>query len=767
MNSTRAVLLLSTVLAFTGEKAGASRDDADRTLSPYFFVKSDDPELDQLPLKSTSADVDIAGVIAEVRVTQVYKNEGKKPIEAVYVFPGSTRAAVHSLKMTIGERTIVAKIRKREEARKEYEKAKAEGKTASLLEQQRPNVFQMNVANILPGDLIHVELGYTELLVPTDGIYEFVYPTVVGPRYSNQLGADAPESERWIENPYFHEGEAPSYSFQIQARLATGMPIRDLGCPSHEVDVRYEGSTVAKISLPASESQSGNRDFILRYRLAGDRVETGLLLYEGETENFFLLMLQPPSRPPVRQIPPREYIFVVDVSGSMHGFPLQISKELLRNLIGSLRSTDRFNVLLFAGGSALMAETSVPATSENVQKAIQLIEAQTGGGGTELLPALKRALAIPRPEGLYSRTIVVATDGYVSVEGETFELIRTSLGDSNMFSFGIGTSVNRHVIEGMARMGLGESFVVFKPEEARAKAEKFRKYIAAPVLIKPQVRLDGFEAYEVEPSHVPDVFAERPIIVFGKYRGKAGGKILLEGQTSEGTWSKAAQVSEFRSRDTNRALRHLWARHRIMLHSDFNSVSTDESRINEITRLGLTYNLLTAYTSFVAVDTQVRRSDGKLITVEQPLPLPQGVSDRAVGGAGSGGVYTLSSRGAALGVAGGVVGGLDKLQITSEEPTVESTPIRVDNQVQASKLVKRVEPEYPELARRARVQGVVALEVKINEKGEVVEAKVIQGHPLLNQAAVDAVKRWKYHPTLLNGRPVAVVTTVTVPFKLN
>jgi Ca-activated chloride channel family protein len=203
--------LLATVLAiltavsscFVGATAYAQpREYEDKTLSPYFFVKSDDPQVDQLPLKSTSAAVNISGVIADVQVAQVYKNEGEKTLEAIYVFPASTRAAVYGMKMTIGKRVIEAKISKREDARKEYEQARQAGKTASLLEQQRPNVFQMNVANILPGDEIKVQLKYTELLVPADRVYEFIYPSVVGPRYSNQPAETAPPSERWVQNAH-------------------------------------------------------------------------------------------------------------------------------------------------------------------------------------------------------------------------------------------------------------------------------------------------------------------------------------------------------------------------------------------------------------------------------------------------------------------------------------------------------------------------------------------------------------------------------------
>ena len=418
--------------------------DQDKTLSPFFFVKSDNRELDQLPLKNTYADVNIAGVIADVKVVQIYKNEGKSALEAIYIFPASTRAAVYDMKMTIGERIINAKIKKRKDARQEYEQAIQEGRTASLLEQQRPNVFQMNVGNILPGDEIKVELSYTELLQAEEKTYEFVYPTVVGPRYSNQTEGGSP-SEQWIKNPYLAEGADPTYDFNIDIHIAAGMPIKDIFSPSHTVDINYKGVDEAIIELPKSENKKGERDFILKYRLNGEEIAPGLLLHQGEKENFFLMMLQPPKRITTKEIPYREYIFIVDVSGSMNGFPLDISKELLRNLIGNLQKGDRFNVLLFAAGSSLMAEKSLPATEENINKAIHLIERERGGGGTELLPALKRALALPRNEGI-SRSVVIVTDGYVNVEKEAFDLIRNNLGKANMFPFGIGSSVNRFLI---------------------------------------------------------------------------------------------------------------------------------------------------------------------------------------------------------------------------------------------------------------------------------------------------------------------------------
>jgi Ca-activated chloride channel family protein len=606
-------------------------ESGDKTLSPYFLVKSDDPDTDRLPLKSTSADVNIAGVIADVRVTQVYKNEGRNPLEAIYVFPASTRAAVYAMKMTIGERTIIAKIKKRDEARQEYEQAKQQGKSASLLEQQRPNVFQMNVANIMPGDTIKVEMSYTELLVPTDKEYEFIYPTVVGPRYSNQQAATAPASEHWVQNPYLHQGESPTYTFDITVHIAAGMALQKIASPSHKVNISYTGNTGAAVSLDRSETSAGNKDYILKYRLAGGQIGSGLLLSQGEKENFFLLMLQPPRRVSLDQIPGREYIFIVDVSGSMHGYPLDISKKLLQDLIGNLRPTDTFNVLLFAGGNTVLSDHSLPATQENIAKAVSAIEQQRGGGGTELLPALKRALSLPRSENA-SRTVIIATDGYVSVETEAFDLIRNNLGNANMFAFGIGTAVNRHLIEGMARLGMGEPFVITKPEEAPAKAAAFRTLIESPVLTKITTDFNGFDVYDVEPAGVPDVLADRPVIIFGKWRGKLQGTITVKGVSGNGEYQDTVNVSSSKPTQANSGLRYLWARHRIAMLSDYNLLRPDDKRIREVTDLGLAYNLLTNYTSFIAVDSEVRNTGGKNTTVKQPLPLPDGVSDYAVGG---------------------------------------------------------------------------------------------------------------------------------------
>ena len=603
---------------------------ADRTLSPFFFVEGGDPAVDRLPLKDTRVDVAIAGVIADVTVRQVYENRGTRPIHARYVFPASTRAAVYGMTMTVGDVRTVATIKERERAAREFEAAKREGKNASLLEQSRPNVFTMKLANVLPGDTVVVELKYTELLVPTDGVYEFVYPTVAGPRYSEKRESQAAPGDDFVKAPYTRQGEDPRSEFHLSGTLTTGVPIRELASPSHQLVVRRIDPGRTEVTLTESETLSGNRDVILRYSLAGAEIASGLLLYQSQDENFFLLMAQPPQAVSLDQVPPREYIFVVDVSGSMFGFPLDTAKKLMGDLVNVLQPSDTFNIVVFADGSDKLSPASVPATRLNLTRALQFIGQKHGGGGTRLLAALQDAVAIRRQPGV-SRSIVLITDGYIDAESDVFDYIRAQRDDVNFFGFGIGSSVNRFLVDGVARAGLGEPFVVTRPEEAAEAAARFRRYIDTPVLTGINLAFKGFDVYDVEPGKVPDLFASRPIVVSGKWRGDAAGSIEISGRTGRGAYQASLPVSAAGADGSHRALRQLWARTRIGELSDFGPGTPGEDRVAAITALGLTYGLLTRYTSFVAVQEIVRRNTDGAIDVDQPLPLPAGVSDFAVG----------------------------------------------------------------------------------------------------------------------------------------
>lgn len=613
-------------------------DDTDATLAPYFLIDGMDTATDSFPLKETNVSVNINGIFAETFVTQTYSNEGQEPINATYVFPASSRVTIHGMKMEIGDEIITAKIKEKEEARHDYEQAKSEGKSASLLEQQRPNVFTMDVANVMPGDIIRIELHYTEMITPTDGIYQFVFPTVAGPRYTSPSVPKSLKAETWIASPFLRLGDTPREKYNINVNLSAGVPITDLQCSSHKIDVAWDNQTSARISLSNPEEFAGNRDFILDYKLTGTEISSGLMLGTGDSENFFLLMVQPPERYTPETIPPREYIFILDVSGSMYGFPLDTSKELIRNLAGSLRETDRFNVILFSDSLIQMSPESVPATAENVQKAFALIDNEEGGGGTELAPALETALAIPASPGA-ARSVIAITDGYISGEREIFDIIGRNIGTTNFFSFGIGSSVNRYLIDGIAKTGLGESFVVTDPSEAASTADRFRTYIQSPILTDVQVTYDGFDVYDIEPPTLSTLFASRPIVLFGKWKGEPSGTIHITGKTGGRDYAEDIPVSAAIPLEANNIIQYLWARTRVERLTDYGM--TEDLQANakkEVTELGLRYSMMTPYTSFIAVTEKVRNTEGKSTDVKQPLPIPMNVSEWAIGNG-----YTVGS----------------------------------------------------------------------------------------------------------------------------
>jgi Ca-activated chloride channel family protein len=632
----KSVWMLVAVLATCELQPASARADEgypdDKTLSPYFAVENADPATDHLPLKSTDVKVRVLGVIAEVVVTQQYTNDGEVTLEARYVFPASTRAAVHAMTVRLGDRLITPNFRDKAAARADYDSAKREGRTAALLEQHRDNVFQMHVGNILPGDDVRVELSYTELLTPTDGVYQFVYPTVVGPRYNGAPGEESYRPELWLSTPYLRDGVAPNTTFRLAVDLESPIPFSSISSPSHALSVQGERSRKAHVELEDTSEPADSRDFVLEYRLDGEQIQSGVMLSEGPDENFFLAMVQPPATVPRASIVPREYVFVVDVSGSMNGFPLDTTRELMRDLLARLRPSDTFNLMLFAGDNRVLSPQSLPVTEQNVKAALAVLANESGSGGTELVPALRKALAMPS-DGDRSRVFVVVTDGYVSVDREIFDLVRRNLSQANLFAFGIGSSVNRALIEGLARAGQGEPFVVLEPRLAAEQASRFRQVIETPVMTRISVRFDGFDAYDATPLEVPDLFARRPVVVFGKWRGEARGTVVVEGSTTLGTHRARLEVDDEAPSPSAGSLRYLWARHRIAELTDQDVLTGDGGERDAILALGLRYNLLTQYTSFIAIDRLVRIKDpDRTLTVDQPLPLPKGVSELAIGG---------------------------------------------------------------------------------------------------------------------------------------
>lgn len=762
----------------------------DNCKSPYFIVLSDEEDEALLPLKSTEVDVNISGVIADVNVKQTYTNSGKSTIEAIYVFPASTRAAVYDMAMKVDDRIIKAVIQEKAKARKTYKKAKKEGKTASLLEEERPNVFKMSVANITPGATVEVSMSYTELLVPTDKIYEFVYPTVVGPRYVSKAELKQPTTKNWTGNPYLKKGKAPTSTLNIDVDIAAGMPIKQVICETHNNNLSFKGHNQAQLQL--QEPQGGNRDFIMQYQLAGNKIESGSLVYKDTNgESYFLAMMQPPKRIEPKTITPREYIFIVDVSGSMYGFPLNISKKLMQNLLHNLNKNDLFNIVFFAGGSKLYATHSLPVNNKNIESAIKFMDAQRGGGGTELLTALKTAMSLNSDDN-YARSFVILTDGYISVEKKAYAYVESNLNKANFFAFGIGSSVNRYLIEGLAHVGRGEPFIATTPAEATEKATKFAQYISQPVLTNISYQISGAEAYDVIPAKIPDLFADRPIIISGKLKNGEKAILSVRGYSGNGTYAIQTEMAPDESLNT-KALKYLWAREKVLLLADYydlskdswNRAKRDSSLRKEITQLGIDYNLLTEFTSFVAVDSVIVNAEGKNKTIKQPLPLPKGVSENAIGAGEmipvtrqqgnppppppklSNVLYLVEDNVE-------MEEGLEIVDIASDEEEVADAEVfmTVETMPQfpggTKALMKYLSEnmKYPPKAQQQGIQGRVFVNFVVDTDGKIINVTIMRGvHPLLDKEAIRIVKTMpKWIPGTQRGKKVKVSYTLPINF---
>jgi Ca-activated chloride channel family protein len=628
---------------FFAQRVFALETSEDKTLAPYLQVNtSRDTSGEVMPLKNTVVNARIDGIIAHVTVEQTYANTGNETIHAEYVFPGSTRAAVHGMTMKIGERITRAVIREKQQAQQEFAKAKIENKAASLLEQQRPNVFQMSLANILPGEQVTITLEYSESIIPEQGLYQWVFPTVVGPRYTHggQDPQNSSNQQPWSANPHLSAGEAPVSNFSLNLQIRSSLDLAELQCLNHKGAIDWKSKQQASFQLRSAED--ANRDVIVVWRLSKNQIDSGILLHHGEKENTFLLQIEAPARVVKDQINPRDYHFVVDVSGSMLGFPLDTSYQLMRKLLGSLNANDSFSISLFAGNSQTFAESPTPATHENIEKAIRWMERAPSGGSTELVQALRRAYApLSRrdDDDARSRSMIVITDGYINFETEAFHLIRENLHLCNLYAFGIGGSVNRHLIEGMAACGQGEPFIVTQPGEAEAVVKRFVAYSTSPVLSNITLRAEDNEIIDAEPASVRDLFAERPIAITGKLRHHQQGKLILSGMQADGSrYEKIVDLKEVPAERQNiPALPILWARERVRHLGDYQSLGLPTTEIrDEILDLGLKYSLLTEYTSFLAIDETPRtlaenNADSKK-TERQVLPMPAGVSNSAASG---------------------------------------------------------------------------------------------------------------------------------------
>jgi Ca-activated chloride channel family protein len=569
------------------------------------------------PLKHTSVSAEISGFLSRVTVTQEFENPTEEKIEAVYTFPLPRLAAVDDMTMRIGDRVVRGKIKRREEARAIYNAAVNAGYAAALLDQQRPNIFRQAVANIRPGEKVQITIQYVETLNYEDGVYEFVFPMVVAPRYRG--GANNP--------PVTPKGTRAGHDISVDVTLDAGVPIQFLRSLTHDVDVTRPTPRSAKVHLRNKE-EIPNRDFVLQYDVSGAKISDAVLAHRGDRGGFFTLILQPPDRTPVADITPKELVFVLDTSGSMMGFPIEKAKETMKLALEGLNPRDTFNLITFSGDTHVLFPQPVPATPENLRQAQQFLASRSGSGGTEMMKAIRAALD-PSDSQEHIRVVCFMTDGHVGNDMQILDEVRKHP-NARIFSFGIGSSTNRFLLDKMAEYGRGEVEYVGLQDDGSAAAKRFHQRVRSPLLTDISVEWAGLPVSEVYPKRVPDLFSAKPLILAGRYSDARKGAIRVRGKMAGRDFVREIPVTLPAAEEKHDVLATLWARRKI---EDLMADRNDHRE--EITRTGLDYRLMTQYTSFVAVEETVVTEGGKPRRVEVPVEMPEGMSYEGVFGRGA------------------------------------------------------------------------------------------------------------------------------------
>ena len=581
------------------------------------------------PLEHTDVDVDVAGFVARVTVTQRFVNPFDETIEAVYLFPLSADAAVDRMTMKIGDRTIAGRIARRDEARATYETARAEGRAASLLEQERPNVFTQSVANIPPGARIDVTISYVETLDYEDGRVEFVFPMVVGKRYVPAAAGKADESMSRLSTTTVKSDTRAGHDVSIDVRIDAGVPVSAVASRLHAIETTPKSGHSAVVHL-AARDEIPNRDFVLSWDVAGRKLEDAVLAHRDARGGFVTLILQPPDRVAEADLTPKEVVFVVDTSGSMSGLPMEKSKEVVRYAIDRLNPDDTFNVITFSGSTRILFPEPVPANVVNRAVAMQLLSGTQGGGGTEMMSAIRAALD-PSDAEHHVRIVCFLTDGYVGNDLEILSEIRKHA-NARIFAIGVGNSVNRFLLDQMAAEGRGEVAYAMLTDDGEQVAKTFFERVRNPLLTDVTIDWNGLPVTDVLPERIPDVFSAKPVVVAARYSAPASGTIRIRGYAGGREVVREVPVSLPESTAGADSIATLWARQKVTAVSreDYAGILSGSPRdaIDErIAALGLEFGLMTPFTSFVAVDETPVTAGGDPKRVNVAAEAPDGTTE--------------------------------------------------------------------------------------------------------------------------------------------
>lgn len=584
-------------------------------------------------LKS-DANMTLTGLINHVVVTQTYQNENPFAVNARYVFPLPDESAVHAMTMRIGERVIKGQIDKKVEAEKKYEEAKKAGNQAALVRQQRANMFITNVANIGPGEQVIIELEYQEIIDYSSGTFAIRFPTTITPRYHAISGEVEVSTQNqthvnslptgWLSPVYSIQSSnqndnVPSSQFSLNIDIDVGLELVDINSKFHNVDVQNTAFGQYKIAL--NETNTVNRDFVLEFKpLQKEQAQAAFFTQQFENgDRYGLAMLMPPGDHFTQtQRLPREMVFVVDTSGSMHGQSMEQAKKALFYALSLLDSDDSFNIIGFDNIVTPMSDKPLIASDFNLRRAERFIYSLEADGGTEIQGALNAVLDGSEFDG-FVRQVVFLTDGSVSNEDALFKNIQNKLGDSRLFTVGIGSAPNSFFMRRAADVGKGSFTFIGSTSEVQPKMQQLFDKLAHPAITNLALSDESGNNLDFWPSPLPDLYFGEPIMVAIKLNNAKS--VVLAGQTAQGPLSIKLSTQNSSSAQ---GIAKLWARQKIKSLLLYNEQSVVKGEVQE---LALTHQLLSPFTAFIAIEqTQIKEVAEQ--TAQATNAVPQGMAMR-------------------------------------------------------------------------------------------------------------------------------------------
>lgn len=624
-----AVVLVAAVLLLAGRAHAAPEPEPGMLM----LRTADGASAPAAPLLSTDVEFRVSGMVARARVVQTFQNASAEWVEGVYVFPLPENAAVDRLQLRVGERRIEGEIRERGAARRTYERARAAGQRSALMDQERPNVFTTSVANIGPRELVAVELEYQQTLRYEDGRYSMRFPMVVGPRYiPGALKVSAPEHLGWSPNtdqvpdaaritpPVLRPQAGPINPVRIRVELDAGVPLAQVSSPYHRVAIHELSDSRRRIEL-ADGPAPAQRDFELAWApRAGQAPSIAWFTEFKDGRHYGLLMVMPPAAAPGTRLA-REVVFVLDTSGSMAGASIRQAKDALAMALARLAPGDRFNVVEFNSSAQRLFAQAQAVNPRNVRRAIDWVHGLDARGGTEMAAALRLALDGTDSDGRV-RQVVFLTDGAVGNEEALFRLIRDRLGDTRLFTVGIGSAPNSHFMSKAAELGRGTFTYIGRIEEVQEKVSALFAKIESPVMKALEVHWPAGAHAEAWPNRIPDLYAGEPVVIAASL-DRLEGEVRITGLRDDRAWEARVFLA---LNGGGAGMGSLWARGKVEALTDsIREGAPEEAVRTQVIELATAHRLVTRYTSFVAVDhTPARPSDAQLKLAAVPTNLPEG-----------------------------------------------------------------------------------------------------------------------------------------------